>query len=269
MRAFIASMICLIDAQSAVAAEFTPWQDFPNTSFKDTKLRRDANSGAYCYATKHSRIDADGAPNAYHPADLQRKKPPYLGLDNPANAGWGLNSHASWWPDVLVADPEYPSRPYVQRSGPFAGYFVSQTALRVKGRAQTDPMTYTDSTTVPYLVLPGSTFPKLKGTGAPGDVGMVWNLANGKSAPFVIGDAGGGADAKLGEGSIALFAALGGVNLNPRNGAGVAPGVMRYVVFPGSRKTLGWPATPKAIADLAGQLLEGVGGEKALTKCGT
>ena len=269
MRVFIASMMCLICVQSASAAEFTPWLDFPKSSFKDTKLRRDADSGAYCYATEHSRIDADGAPNAYHPNDLGRKTPPYLGLDNPANAGWSLSSHASWWPDVLVADPEHPSRPFVQRNGPFADYFVSQTALRVKGGVRTEPKTYADSRTIPYVVLPGSTFPKLRGTGAPGDVGMVWNLANGKSTPFVIGDAGGGNDAKLGEGSIALFAALGGVNLNARNGAGVALGVMRYVVFPRSRKALGWPATPNAIADLAGRLLEGVGGEKALTKCGT
>lgn len=263
MRFFLlgAAFIC---ASAGHAAEFKAWTDFSNGTFKGTRLWRDAATGAYCYVTEHSRVDADGAPNAYHPDDLKRTKPPYLGLDNPANAGW---PKTGWWSAVLVPDPKKPSVPFLQVSGPYRGYFVAKSSLRVKGGDPTSPATYVDSRSVPYTVLPGSSFPKLKGTGAPGDVGFAWNLANGKSTAFVIGDTGGGADARLGEGSIALFVALGGENVDARNGSGVAKGQMRFIVFPGSRKTLGWPADQTAIGNLARQLLSGVGGEEGLASC--
>lgn len=250
---------------SAQGASFQPWSDFPEAKFKGTKLWRDSASGAYCYATGHSRVDADGAPNAYHPGDLTRSNPPFLGLDNPANSGWP--NHPNWWPSVLVPDPLNRARPYVQPSGPFKGYFVAQTALRVRNGNVLLPSTYADSRSIPYVVLPGSIFPVRRGTGAPGDVGIAWNLANGKRTPFVVGDTGGGNDAMLGEGSIALFAALGGANLNARNGAGVAPGKMRYVLFPGSRATLGWPASNDTIRVLADRLLNEIGGDSAVSAC--
>jgi hypothetical protein len=246
-------------------ADFQPWRDFPEAKFKGTRLWRDPASGAYCYVTAHSRVDADGAPNAYHPDDLGRRRPPFLGLDNPANAGW---PGTRWWNSVLVPDPQNPLRPYRQVSGPFRGYFVAMTSLKVRGGTATDPATYVDSTKVPYTVLPGSSFPRRAGTGAPGDVGFAWNLANGKSTAFVIGDTGGGSNARLGEGSIALFRALGGTNPDARNGSGVAPGKMRYVVFPGSRRTLGWPADEARIDALARELLGRLGGMSALAVCG-
>lgn len=257
-------VVTLLSSSPAIGGEFRAWSDFPNAEFKGTKLWRDAGSGAYCYSTTHSRVDADGAPNAYHPDDLKRTKPPFLGLDNPANAGW---PKTDWWPSVLARDPARPSQPFRQTTGEFKGYFVAQTSLRVRGGDPQNPATYADSRTVPYTVLPGSVFPIKKGTGAPGDVGWAWNLANGKNTAFVIGDTGGGVNAKLGEGSLALFTALGGTNPNARTGAGVAPGRMRFVVFPGSRKALGWPATNAQITSLAGRLLENVGGAAALAAC--
>jgi Fungal chitosanase of glycosyl hydrolase group 75 len=258
-------LLCAAAASSASAADFRPWTSFANAEFKGTKLFRDAASGAYCYVTAHSRVDADGAPNAYHPGDLVRRHPPYLGLDSPANAGWPR--HRDWWPSVLVPDPTDPSRPYVQPSGPFEGYFVAQTSLRVRGGNPLHPSTYVDARSVPYIVLPGSVFPGIAGTGAPGDVGIAWNLSNGKKTPFVIGDTGGGSDARLGEGSIALFKALGGTNPNARNGTGVAPGTVRFIVFRSSRHRLGWPASQTDMATLASELLDSVGGVAALSVC--
>ena len=131
-----------------------------------------------------------------------------------------------------------------------------------------DTSTYVDSRLVPYIVLPGSVFPTLRGTGAPGDVGMAWNLANGRKTAFVIGDTGGGSDARLGEGSIAFFRALGGNDPNARNGTGVAPGTVRFVIFRNSRHRLGWPASQAAIDALANELLDSVGGVAALSVCG-
>lgn len=262
VRHLTAGALCLVAA--APSARFQPWTDFPEASFRGTRLWRDAITGAYCFVTDHSRVDADGAPNAYHPADKGRRTPPYLGLDNPANAGW---PKSSWWGNVLARDPADPSKAYRQRSGVYKGFFVAQTTLRVKGGNPREPATYVDSTAIPYAVLPGSTFPRLKGTGAAGDVGMAWNLANGRSTAFVIGDTGGGREAQLGEGSIALFKALGGQNPDARTGTGVAPGKMRFVLFPGSRRALGWPASLTAITDLANHLLEDVGGKDALSTC--
>lgn len=265
MRHWLLGFSLCAAASAGSASEFKPWTLFPDAKFKGTKLFRDATSDAYCYATAHSRVDADGAPNAYHPGDLKRRSPPYLGLDNPANAGWP--GHPDWWPSVLVPDPADSSRPFVQPSGPFQGYFVAQTSLRVRNGNPLSPSTYVDSRSVPYTVLPGSVFPKLAGTGAPGDVGIAWNLANGRRTAFVIADTGGGSDARLGEGSIALFKALGGTNPNARNGTGVAPGTVRFVVFRNSRQTLGWPASQAAIDALATQLLSSVGSVAALSVC--
>src|SRR5579871_6055654 len=99
-------------------------------AYHDTKLRRFPDSDAYFYATQHMEIDADGAPNAYHPQDK--------GLDAIANAGFPNGG----WKGVLVADPSEPSRPFVQPDGEFAGYFVAKTSLQDKTRSETDPARY-------------------------------------------------------------------------------------------------------------------------------
>ena len=49
-------------------------------------------------------IDADGAPNAYHPDNI--------GLDDLKNAGY---PNTSWWKNILVPDPQNPNRAYEQR----------------------------------------------------------------------------------------------------------------------------------------------------------
>ena len=248
----------LLMSQPAFATSFDYWQ-----TFKATRLLRDAPSGAYCYVTGHSRVDADGAPNAYHPDDAAHPAPPHRGLDDPRNAGY---PGTSWWSSVLARDPAHLSRPFVRTTGPFAGYFVSKTWLAGPG-AETDPAKYVDSTKVPYIVMPGSAFARLAGTGTRGDVGIAWNLTNGRSTAFVIADQGGGSDARLGEGSIALFEALGGSNINARNGSGVAPGNVRFVVFPRSRLQMPWPTSNARIDQHARALLTGIGGEATLAGC--
>jgi hypothetical protein len=211
-------------------------------TFRGTQILRQATNLAYAYETDHKAVDADGAPNAYHPDDI--------GLDFLANAGY---PHTSWWRDVLVPDLEQPSRAYVQPSGPFKGYFVAMTSLRKPNGNRLDPATYVDSTQVPYVVIP-SGFEKLPHVAKPGDVGFATNPANGRSTAFIVGDAGGGNQAKLGEGSVALFTALGGSNPNPRNGSGVPSGKIQYIVFPGSRK-LGAGLRPRTNEDIRDQTL--------------
>jgi hypothetical protein len=220
--------------------DFNPAEDF-----RGTRIFRQANNLAYAYETAYKAVDADGAPNAYHPNDT--------GLDYLANAGY---PNTSWWKDVLVPDPDDATRAFVQPGGAFEGYFVSMTSLRKSGGNQFDPATYVDATHFPYVVLPTG-FTQLPNVARPGDVGFAEHLPSGKTATFIVGDSGGGSNAKLGEGSIALFEALGGHNPNPRNGSGVPAGNIQYIIFPNSRKPgIGrWPRTNQDIHDQAMNLI--------------
>ena len=93
---------------------FVPWRTYGGTA-----LLSHPTVPAYVFASRQMAVDADGAPNAYHPDDI--------GLDLLANAGY---PNSSWWGSVLVADPSDPRRAYTQPSGEFAGYFVSKTSLQ-------------------------------------------------------------------------------------------------------------------------------------------
>ena len=172
----------------------------------------------------------------------------------------------AWWPAVLAQDPGDPDRAYVQPSGPHAGFFVSKTALFDPARADQDAARYVDATTVPYLVFPGP-FHDMRGTGKLGDLGIAHHPDTGMTTAFIVADI--GPDEPLGEGSIALFEALGGQNVNPRNGAGVAPGEVLYIVFPYSvdERPARWPIDNQKMTELADDLLSKVGGAAVLEAC--
>lgn len=248
-------------AASAAACPFDPWMSYGNSV-----VLRNVASGAYVFATLQTKVDADGAPNAYHPDDVGLhciKDSGFKGLDCPANAGY---PGSDWWPSVLVADPKNPQMPYVQPpSSEFAGFFVSQTALQDKAKRATDPSKYVDSRTVPYLVFPGS-FYKLKGTGDMGDIGYAVNIQNGQGSAFIVAETGPAA-AKLGEISIALAAALGGTNPNPRTGSGTPVGKILFFVFPRSRGIPPWPVPNEHIAQKAETLIAALGGPQVLLSC--
>jgi len=219
--------------------------------FRGTRMLRQAGNLAYAYETSHAAADADGAPNAYHPDDLGKhcRHDAHVGLDCLGNAGY---PNSDWWRDVLVPDPADHSTAYVQQDGATAGFFVAATALRRPGSRKTDPTTYVDATSVPYVVNP-SGISALPHIGRPGDVGFATHLASGRATAFIIGDAGGGGDARLGEGSIALFAALGFPGANPRTGAGLPKDKIQYIVFPNSRRA-GAAIWPRSNADIEAQV---------------
>jgi hypothetical protein len=209
----------------------------PAEIFRGIRIFRQANNLAYAYETNYKAVDADGAPNAYHPDDI--------GLDALANAGY---PHTNWWKEVLVPDPAHPSQAFVQPGGEFEGYFVAMTALRDPTGDQLDPSTYVDATRFPYVVIPTG-FDLLANVAKPGDVGFATHLSSGMTTTFIVGDTGGGSNAQLGEGSVALFAALGGQNPSPRNGSGVPTGRIQYLFFPDSRRdgVARWPRTNRDI----------------------
>jgi len=234
-------------------------------TYADTPLRVRTDAGAYVYATSRKAVDADGAPNAYHPDDVgQTCGPVGTGLDCPANAGY---PGADWWPTVLVPDPVDPGRAYEQASGEFAGFFVAKTALADGANpVAEDPAKYADARTVPYVVFPRP-FYRLRGTGRLGDVGFALNLETGARTFFVVADI--GPAEPLGEASIGFFTALGGQNVSARTGGGVPRGRIAYMIFPNSSRSidLGWPIDAAALARVGQPLLDGVGGVAALTAC--
>lgn len=238
-------------------------------TFKGTEIWADIAHSVYAYRTGHKSVDADGAPNAYHPDDVGRNcfRAAQKGLDCVGNAGY---PDTDWWQSVLVADPDEATKAFEQQDSAHKGYFVSMTWLQDEDNPDaTDPAKYVDARSVPYLVFPGSTFATLKDTGWRGDVGFAFHATNGKATAFVVADQGGGEHARLGEGSIALFEALGGRHVDPRDGTGLPGGAVVYVVFPGSRKQIPdlWPRTNAAIDRQAQELLAAAGGRAAIAAC--
>lgn len=218
------------------------WMDYEGVAIHH------AGQSAYTYVTSHVSLDADGCPRAYHPDNI--------GLDYNANAGYPNKG----WKSVLVVDPNDQSKPYVQKSGPTQGFFVSKTSLQdtTNAVAVTDPAKYVDAETVPYIVFPGA-FYAITGTGNWGDLVMA-RMLNGAHESFAIVADGGPTKAPLGEMSLKLAAALGGANPNPRTGGGAPKGPIQYVVFPKSRLNPPWPQSNATLKQQAASLLDGIGG---------
>ncbi len=214
--------------------------------YEGVTVRRLNDGRTYSYRTPHIALDADGSPRAYNPQDT--------GLDANANAGYPNKG----WRSVLAVDPSDPSRPYVQPTGPHAGYFVSKTSLRSHTLPDTDVAAYVDAEAIPYVVFPGA-FYAIGGTGRYGDLAMARSIATGLESAAIIAD-GGPTKAPLGEVSLALATAMGGHNPNPRNGAGAPKGPFEYVVFPGSASDPPWPRAWSDIDRQARDLLTQVGG---------
>lgn len=189
-------------------------------------------------------IDADGAPDAYHPDNT--------GTDHLDNAGRPGN----WW--ALATDTgERSGEPVVQGPGdPNPGFYVSKTSLEDRTKPRTDPRRYVNSNVIPFVVLPGGNL----GGARLGDLGLVVNTANGRRAFAIFADI--GPRRHLGEGSIALAEAL-GIPSNPRRG-GAASGV-RYLIWPGSGN--GKPRTIEEINAAAEARFASWGGRARLDAC--
>lgn len=190
-------------------------------------------------------IDADGAPNAYGPHNR--------GLDYTANArgthGWV----------ALVTD--HKGRPVIQKSGRYRGYYISTTSLRHGDTS--DPKNqnqYIDATKIPYIALPAD-FAAAYGINL-GDLALVVNQANGRSAYAIFADV--GPKGRIGEGSIALAEAL-RIPANPRHDS-LEEGVT-YLIFPGSAARVADHITAGHIKTLAARQYHRWGGTERLKAC--
>lgn len=200
-------------------------------------------------------IDADGAPNAYHPDNI--------GIDNLANA----RNKKGDWVGVVMGEQDGPC---VQRaSDPCPGFYVSPTSLCDHTYSCRDPRRYVDATKIPYVVLPKNIRDLVNaGVLKLGDVALVLRTANPQQRVYAIyADVGPkvnpDSDTLFGEGSVRLAQALGH---EPFNAKGKAcrniPGGVFYVVFPGSGK--GKPLAVEEIDALGAQAFQTWGGEEAL-----
>lgn len=219
--------------------------------YEKTQLYRLPGAKAYFYVTDFMTIDADGAPEAYHPEDT--------GLDALKHAGY---PGTSWWKNVLVTDPANRNKPYIVPSGRYAGYYLSMTSLRDRTKAVTDPARYVDAVRVPYLVFP-VTFSKIRGVGNLGDIGVAVNIKTRRYSPFVVADIG-PKNHPLGEVSIRLAERLGGKNVCPRMGTEKPLGDILYIIFPGSGKRYPWPDSKNSIDRIADDLLASIGGTERI-----
>jgi hypothetical protein len=174
------------------------------------RMSRGRNNGVFF--TAGMTIDADGAPNAYGPKNR--------GLDYTENA----RGQGGWV--ALVTNTQ--GHPVIQRTGRYRGYYVSTTSLQQPNiKDPRNPRKYLDATRIPYIVLPPD-FATAYGISL-GDLAVVTNTANGRSAYAIYGDV--GPRGKIGEGSIALAKEL-GIPSNPRHDS--APNGVTYLIFPGS-----------------------------------
>jgi hypothetical protein len=190
-------------------------------------------------------IDADGAYHAYHPDGRS-------GLDYLGNAG----KPGNWW--ALVTDNgQAGGRPLIQTSGdPAPGFYISTTSLQDPGCDRKDPRRYVNAEVVNFIVLPGRI-----GLGTKlGDFAVVLRPATGAYDYALYADV--GPANKIGEGSIALAAAL-GVPSSPKTG-GIGHGIA-YIVFPSSVQK--WPLSQPDIDQYGAQLFSKWGGLDKAKAC--
>lgn len=191
-------------------------------------------------------IDADGAPDAYHPRDI--------GTDKLSHAG----RPGKWW-GVVTHNLKRWGKPVVQKSGdPKPGYYVSQTSLFDPRKRHHDPARYVNANAIPYIALPRNA----KGGAQVGDIAAVYNAKNDRLEYAIFADVGGTAKKRVGEGSVALAKAL-GIKSNPRSG-GTRHGIY-YVVFPQSGDKR--PKSKTQIRRLGEQLFAEWGGLSRLSSC--
>ena len=192
---------------SAMLLDTVTW-DRSGNPFREVPIWQLPDSQAFFFISGMT-IDADGAPNAYHPDDM--------GLDELANAG----APGRW--NGIITDQD--GNPLIQRkSDPSPGYYISCTSLSDKTKKFNDPTGYVDASKIPYVVLPQDIADR--GGERLGDFAIVMNLRNGKSSFAIYADIG-----TLGEGSVALADAL-GIRSDARRG-GEHDGIL-YLFFPGS-----------------------------------
>ncbi len=196
-------------------------------------------------------ISAHGTPNGYDPQDKK-------GLDRLAKAG----RKGNWW-SIATDNGKPDGKPLLQKTGPYKGFYISQTSLRDNTRKNDDITQYVDATLIPYIALPPQLARALKVQ--LGDMAIVVNAANGKLSFAIFADV--GARDSLGEGSIALGNLLDLPTTDLRSGKSGARKNIIYLIFPGTVDLPPWPRSFESMNREAQQAFKGWGGLKQLKAC--
>lgn len=196
------------------------WSELPGVEFekKAGDIYR-SKDGHVILLLSNMKIDADGAPNAYHPDSKS-------GLDLLTNAGHNKN----WWAIVTDNDKK-DGNPVIKTDGQYKGFYISKTAFEDNHiKDNKNQAKYVDATKIAYAVLR----PDLKKYHVSlGDLGYAHNIENGMSSAFIVGDA---KNKNNSEGSIRLAQKLGLVSDPRSKSAGTDKKIIQYFFFPNSNK---------------------------------
>jgi hypothetical protein len=157
-------------------------------------------------------------------------------------------------------------RPCIQTSGPYAGFFVAQTAKAADPtKSVCDPAHWMNSNEIPYITLPGKTPVFAKAKAKVGDLALIHRKIAGSDRWIVAIAADTGNTGELGEGSIALHVALG--NPPEKKIPGNLPPDVTTFLFPGSAPS--GPVTTAMLSDesLIARLETKAGGRAVLEDC--
>lgn len=274
-----------------------------------TRIYHAGSGEAALYFRTDLDVNTDGASRSYHPDDPRGRT---LALNNMGNAMTGIwdaqgrridcaprrGACFTRWIETFVAardarynpagHPRFASRhiipwqrdsrlgwsvPCTIASGPYRGYFVSQTAFIVDpARAECDQSRYLDSLAFNAAVLPGAAVWMSQGRRARvGDLVVVHWPARGRTRYAIIGDS--GPQAAIGEGTIALAASLRETAVSPTASyaeiRSLAIDDVQYLIFPGTdiRRRITGAVTQAAIDREAAQLFGRWGGTARLGRC--
>ncbi|HEY0406309.1 MAG TPA: hypothetical protein VGC89_11315, partial [Pyrinomonadaceae bacterium] len=191
------------------------------------------------------RVNTDGAPNSYHPVDLQGS---VKAINNICNAisvrlvsngekqpcakaievfkkfrddDWTVpGEYRITWNNVIATRVEGDRKiPCVFRSGEYKGYLGSLTRLQndlpQRKRNECEANNQLDERFIPALVLAGGVSPLSEFGAGVGDLLVALNPQTGVVSAAIIGDT--GPEDNLGEGSVALNMTLLGVSRQPTN----------------------------------------------------
>jgi peptidoglycan hydrolase-like protein with peptidoglycan-binding domain len=212
--------------------------------------------------------DVDGAPNCYHPKDLDVRLD-YLSLDLMKHKGaldWKRNGgHPGNWFGVVTDDGKNTGNPVVQGDkDPCPGFYVSSTSLHGPIKDQKNPARYVDARQIPYLAFNYQVYAEAGGRfervtkGATGRLGDILTAVNMKAdekhrfAHAVFADVGGRDNPHFGEGSPALGQKV--------QAAGIAEPGMFFIIYPHSGADQGTIPTADEIHEKGEKLFSEWGG---------
>ena len=299
----------LLATQQAAACNMTFLKQHTDTAH--TRIFSAPQGTASIYFRSNLDVNTDGASRSYHPADPRGQS---LALNNMGNAMTGIwNARGqpidcaprrgacyTRWISTFVAarDANYNpnghpriatrhiipwrrdaatgwQRPCTIDSGPYRGYFVSQTAFIVDAaRPECDQARYLDSLVFNAAVLPrGAVWTSGGRRAAVGDLVVVHSPALGRTRYAIVGDS--GPANGIGEGTVALAASLRQASVSPtatyREIRALALPDVQYLIFPGTdiRRLASSAVTPAVIDREGARLFEAWGGVARLQQCAT